>query len=50
MWAALAVIALLGALITKKLRETPRVGTDLPAECFVWQGMFDVESDDDEGF
>lgn len=50
LWTALAIVALLGAFITKKLRETPRVGTDLPAECFVWQGMFDVESDDDEGF
>lgn len=50
LWAALAIIALIGAFITRKLRETPRVGTDLPTECFVWQGMFDVESDDDEGF
>ncbi|EME49875.1 hypothetical protein DOTSEDRAFT_121901 [Dothistroma septosporum NZE10] len=49
-WAALAVIALVGSFITGKLRAAPRLGPDLPSECFVWQGMFDVESDDEAGF
>lgn len=50
LWSALATIALLGAIITLRLREKPRVGTDLPEEAFVWQGMFDVESEDEAGF
>lgn len=50
LWAVLATIALVGAAITHKLRETPRLGADLPTSCFVWQGMFDVESDDEAGF
>ncbi|CZT17055.1 uncharacterized protein RCC_02887 [Ramularia collo-cygni] len=50
LWTALAVIASLGALITRRLRETTRVGTDLPEECLVWQGMFDVDSEDEAGF
>lgn len=50
LWAALAVIASLGALITLRMRETSRVGTDLPEECLVWQGMFDMDSEDESGF
>ncbi|KAK4636197.1 Major facilitator superfamily multidrug transporter mfsB [Fulvia fulva] len=50
LWAALAAIALVGTLLTTKLRAAPRLGPDLPSECFVWQGMFDVESDDEAGF
>lgn len=50
LWAALACVATMGAFLTRSLRETPRVGTDLPAECFVWQGMFDIESEDESGF
>ncbi|TKA44718.1 hypothetical protein B0A54_04669 [Friedmanniomyces endolithicus] len=45
LWAALAVTALAGAMVTRKLRETPRVGTDIPEACLVWQGMFDSESE-----
>lgn len=50
MWAVLTLIALLGAGITWKLRETPRVGMDIPENCLGWQGMFDVESDEIVGF
>lgn len=50
LWISLAIIALLGVLLARSLRETPRLGTDLPAECFVWQGVFDVESDEEAGF
>ena len=50
LWAALAAIAMVGTFITTKLRAAPRLGPDLPSECFVWQGMFDVESDDEAGF
>ncbi|CAK4032451.1 major facilitator superfamily transporter like [Lecanosticta acicola] len=50
LWAALAFIAIVGAFITRTLRETPRLGADLPASCFVWQGMFDAESDEEVGF
>lgn len=50
LWTVLATIAFLGAVITLRLRETPRVGTDLPEECLVWTGMFDVESEDEAGF
>lgn len=50
LWTALATIALLGAVITLRLRETPRLGADLPEEAFVWQGIFDVESEDEAGF
>ncbi|KAK1811138.1 hypothetical protein LTR12_014479 [Friedmanniomyces endolithicus] len=45
LWATLALTALAGALVTRKLRETPRVGTDIPEACLVWQGMFDSESE-----
>ncbi|KAK0961432.1 hypothetical protein LTS01_020358 [Friedmanniomyces endolithicus] len=45
LWAALAVTALAGAMVTRKLRETPRVGTDIPEACLVWRGMFDSESE-----
>ena len=50
LWAALAAIALVGAIVTRQLRETPRVGTDIPAQCLVWQGMFDADSDEEAGF
>lgn len=50
LWAALAAIALAGAALTWKLRETPRVGADIPEECLVWQGMFDADSDEEAGF
>ena len=50
LWAALAFIAILGAGVTWKLRESPRVGTDIPEECLVWQDMFDAISDDESGF
>jgi len=42
-WLALALVALLSAVVTLKLRETPRVGTDFGEDVFVWQGFFDVE-------
>ncbi|KAK0820463.1 hypothetical protein LTR75_001626 [Friedmanniomyces endolithicus] len=48
LWAALAVTALAGAMVTRKLRETPRVGTDIPEACLVWQGMFDSESEGED--
>lgn len=50
LWAALALIALVGVAVTWRLRETPRVGTDIPEECLVWQDMFDSESYDGSGF
>jgi hypothetical protein len=50
LWAALAFIAILGAGVTWRLRESPRVGTDIPEECLVWQDMFDVNSDEEAGF
>lgn len=50
LWAALAFIAILGAGVTWKLRESPRVGTDIPEECLVWQDMFDANSDEESGF
>lgn len=50
LWAALAAIATIGAAVTWKVRETPRVGTDIPEECLVWQGMFDADSDEEAGF
>ncbi|KXT02912.1 hypothetical protein AC578_1824 [Pseudocercospora eumusae] len=50
LWAVLATTALVGAGITWKLRESPRVGTDIPSECLTWQGMFDASSDDEHGF
>jgi MFS family permease len=50
LWSALAVTALVGAGVAWKMRETPRVGADIPQECLTWQGMFDVESDDEQGF
>ena len=50
LWGALATIALIGAGITSRMRETPRVGTDIPAECLAWQGLFDSESDEEAGF
>jgi MFS family permease len=50
LWAALATIAIIGAGVTWKLRESPRVGTDIPEECLVWQDMFDAHSDEESGF
>lgn len=50
LWAALAAIAILGAGVTWKLRESPRVGTDIPEECLVWQDIFDANSDEESGF
>jgi MFS family permease len=50
LWAALAFIAILGAGVTWRLNESPRVGTDIPEECLVWQDMFDVNSDEEAGF
>ncbi|KAK3701328.1 hypothetical protein LTR37_015550 [Vermiconidia calcicola] len=47
LWAALSVTALAGIRIAWKLRETPRVGTDIPRDCFEWEGMFDSESEDE---
>ena len=46
LWVSLALIALVGVASTWRVRETPRVGTDLPEECFLWEGMFDSESED----
>jgi len=48
LWASLAFIAVLGAGVTWRLRESPRVGADIPEECLVWQDMFDVNGDDEE--
>ncbi|KAK5742671.1 hypothetical protein LTR17_003203 [Elasticomyces elasticus] len=48
-WGILAGFAVAGAIITRKLRETPRVGPDIPESCLMWQSMFDVDSETDEG-
>ena len=45
LWTALVLVALMGMAVTWKLRETPRVGTDIPEDCLVWQDVFDSESD-----
>ena len=50
LWAALAFIATLGAGVTWKLRESPKIGTDIPEECLVWTDMFDAHSDEEAGF
>jgi hypothetical protein len=50
LWAALAFIAILGAGVTWKLRESPKIGTDIPEECLVWTDMFDAHSDEESGF
>jgi hypothetical protein len=50
LWAALALIAMLGAGVTWKLRESPKIGTDIPEECLVWTDMFDAHSDEESGF
>ncbi|WPG97670.1 Hypothetical protein R9X50_00045000 [Acrodontium crateriforme] len=47
LWAALTVTAAIGAAVTWRVRETTRVGADIPEECLVWQGMFDLESEDE---
>ena len=49
LWLALVVTALVGIGVTWNLRETPRVGTDIPEHCFVWQDVFDSEGDYGEG-
>jgi MFS family permease len=49
LWTALVLTALVGVVVTRKLRETPRVGADIPEDCFVWQDVFDSESDSGEG-
>jgi hypothetical protein len=49
LWAALAMIASLGAAVTWRLRETPRVGADIPEECLMWQGLFDIDNDEEVG-
>ena len=50
LWLGLTVIALVGAFVTRRLRETPRIGADIPEECLVWQDVFDVESEGESGF
>ena len=50
LWFALCGIAAVGAAVAWRLRETPRVGADIPEECLVWEDMFDSESDDGRGF
>lgn len=50
LWAALASVAIVGAAVTWKLRESPRIGTDYPEEFLVWQDMFDAHSDEESGF
>lgn len=45
LWAGLVVTAAIGVTVTWKLRKTPRVGTDIPEDCLVWQDVFDSESD-----
>jgi hypothetical protein len=50
LWAALASVAIVGAAVTWKLRESPRVGADIPEECLFWQDMFDAHSDEESGF
>jgi hypothetical protein len=45
LWTALVLVAVIGTAVTWKLRETPRVGADIPEECLVWQDVFDLESD-----
>lgn len=50
LWVALCGMAAVGAAVAWRLRETPRVGADIPEECLVWEGMFDSESDDGRGF
>lgn len=49
LWAALCGLAGAGAAVAWRLRETPRVGADIPQECLVWEGMFDRESEDGRG-
>ncbi|KAK3624717.1 hypothetical protein LTR56_020868 [Elasticomyces elasticus] len=48
-WGILAAFAVAGAIITRKLRETPRVGADIPESCLTWQSIFDADSETDEG-
>ncbi|KAK4957314.1 hypothetical protein LTR10_005276 [Elasticomyces elasticus] len=48
-WGILAGFAVAGAIITRKLRETPRVGTDIPESCLTWQSIFDADSETDAG-
>ncbi|KAF2773342.1 hypothetical protein EJ03DRAFT_347854 [Teratosphaeria nubilosa] len=46
-WAALAVIAAVGVGLSWRLRDSPRVGTDIPERCLTWQSIFDSESDEE---
>ena len=50
LWAALAAVATVGAAVTWKLKESPKIGTDYPEECLVWEDMFDAHSDEESGF
>ena len=50
LWVCLTLVAAVGAAITQSLREKTYVGTDIPEECLVWQGIFDVESDNEPEF
>lgn len=50
LWSSLATTAAVGAAISWRLRETPRIGTDIPEGCLAWQGMFDSESEDEGSF
>ncbi|KAH9838165.1 Major Facilitator Superfamily [Teratosphaeria destructans] len=47
-WAALAVIAAVGAGLSWTLRDSPRIGTDIPEGCLTWQSIFDLENGEDE--
>lgn len=46
LWAVLAVLAVSSVLINSKLRDSPLVGTDYPAECLAWQYVFDAECEE----
>lgn len=50
LWVGLAVIAVLGWAVTRRVREGARVGADIPVECFAWEGIWDSEGDSDREF
>lgn len=50
LWTSLIAVALVGSFLTWKLRVTPRVGADIPESCLTWQGVFNVESDEEGRF
>lgn len=50
LWTALVLTASVGVIVTSNLREKPRVGTDIPEDCLVWQDVFDSASDAGEDF